>query len=138
MAFNSGSTSVTGSVTTTLSSAAYVQNSATQTNIVKGNAKAGTSITAGTGLLIHTNTVGKTFYITSIVATANAATCFEIRDGTTIAGTLKGSFYVGSLGTGGTQSFSTNFSTPLALTTGLFLDLGTTTTINYLIIGFEA
>jgi len=30
MAFNSGSTSVTGSVTTTLSSAAYVQNSATQ------------------------------------------------------------------------------------------------------------
>lgn len=110
--------------------------SATQT-IVNGRiagGKTGTSCIAGTGLLMYTVTGGKTFYCTSISITGYTAACnFEIRDGTTVAGTLK-------FGSGVAPASNTTtivFPSPMAFTTGVFVDAASTTTIAGQCNGFE-
>jgi hypothetical protein len=97
-----------------------------------GLGKAGTSIAAGTGRLLYTVTGGKKFYCSSIHFSSNAGTGWELRDGTTIAG---------SIVTAGGYSAPTYqdliFPTPIEFTTGIFIDVAATTLMTWTITGWE-
>jgi len=114
----------------------YPSPTASQTTVQKTVAKAGQAITAGTGALLYTVTAGKTLYVTHMNF-GNAATTYEVRDGTTIAGTLALTTY--SQGAGGTDQCTAqmSFPTPLKFTAGVFLDLGATSTIVWGFSGWE-
>jgi microcystin-dependent protein len=100
------------------------------------NTKAGTSITAGTGALLYTVTSGKVFYLThfSFASSNGTATTIELQDSTTIsqpATQLVGSVFTDK------KMVQLTFPTPIRFSHGFFLDLGTTSTVVYNIIGWE-
>ena len=107
--------------------------SSSQTLVRASNGgKAGTAITAGTGVLVYTVTAGKTLYVTGFMLSTNSGTNWELRDGTTIAGTVKasGQNCVGNmpvLPPGCLMSF----------TSGVFLDVTPSATYGWVLVGFE-
>jgi hypothetical protein len=97
--------------------------------------KLGQAIVSGTGALLYTVTGGKTFYLTGISLGSNTGAAFELRDGTTIAGTLQVSGWAPTANsTGGWQ---VNFATPIPFTSGVFIDVGGNVNINGVFTGFE-
>lgn len=107
---------------------------ASQTIISKSNTKAGTSITAGTGLQMHSVTASKTFYMTALsVRGAVTGQSFDVRDSATVSGTPIIAGQCGNNADGWEQTFPT----PIAFTTGAFLDVASTGTMWYSISGFE-
>lgn len=131
---------VAGAIDVTTSSTIPVFAS-TQTPVAIANGKAGTAITSGTGVLVRTNTASKSFYVTSIHLGVVGATnpTFDIRDGTTIAGSLV--YSAGSvLGASHPGPIVLVFPTPIKFTAGIFLDTGNggPHTIVYAFSGFEA
>lgn len=113
--------------------------SASQTLIKTSNGLTGTAVTAGTGSNIRTTTASKTFYLTHIVvlvASAGTGNGFELYD----AGSKTGSpVFVGdsSRAASAASAQSYAFPTPLAFTTGVFLDSEFSTTLRWAISGFE-
>ena len=106
--------------------------SSTQEIIQVSNGKAGTSITAGTGALLHTTTPGKKFYMTSFSAWSSAIWGMEVRNGTTIAGTLAANLR------GLADTLVTiQFPTPLEFDAGVFVDVGGTGAHGYCFSGWE-
>lgn len=119
---------ISGSVTAALPSP-----SATQTIVTKSNGLAGTSITTA-GASAYTVTGGKTFYVTSIsISCSTAGLIWEIRDGTSNAGTLKsaGACLV-------TTTNTLTFPSPIAFSTGVWITANTTQTVHWTINGYEA
>lgn len=111
----------------------FSKGGSSQTLIGTANAKAGTSVTAGTGATLYTVTSGKKLYVTHINISATTATALEIRDGT-ISGTLKiGGVTASSPG----PASDFVFPTPIEFSTAVFVDLGSTQTINWSISGWE-
>lgn len=108
-----------------------------QTQIAKSNTKAGTTITAGTGLLLHTVTGGKTFYLSSMNLTEDGAGGggWDIRDNTAIAGTPI--IAQGMTNQAFPASVNMVFPVPIKFTTGVFLDLEQTGSVFWSIQGFE-
>lgn len=108
----------------------------TKVNVTVAGGKNGTSITAGTGLLLYTVTAGKTFYVSAITlstAAAGGAQGIELRDGTTIAGGLKYSAYIA-----GNSTINTGMpNVPVAFTTGIFADVTATGAYFWDIVGWE-
>lgn len=124
---------ISGSVT-----AALPTPSATQTIRSGGNAtiSTGQSITAGTGIQVMTVTGGKIFYLTGFFYSQNSdanSNPFCLRDGTSVAGTLK---FNGSGANSGLVYYS--FPVPIPFTTGIWLDVAVTKAFNtYGWVGFE-
>jgi hypothetical protein len=107
-----------------------------QVIVSKSSGKSGQAITAGTGILIYTVTGGKTLYVTSMSwGQANDANArrVEYRDGTTIAGTIRGSAVQGA-----NASCVQTFPTPVPFTSGIFLDIDATcNSLNWSFNGWE-
>lgn len=133
MAFNgptSAAVQITGAVSTSVPGTG-----SGQTIVTVANGKAGTSITAGTGALLRTVTASKTYYVTSISLTAvGGGNNIELRDGTTIAGTLKCQMSAAVA----TTTICQTFPVPIAFTAGVFIDTSNTGTVGYCINGYEA
>lgn len=127
-----GNVTVSGSVTTTIAGN-LPSPSGTQTIVSKGNTKTWTAVTAGAGTLLYTVTAGKTFYLTSFTISGSTAQQFEVRDSTTLAGTIR----IGGLAPASTPG-SFVFPIPMAFTSGLFYDCGANHSIGYTICGYEA
>jgi len=100
------------------------------------NTKAGTSITAGTGVLAYTVTANKVYYITSVtLSSSNAtATTVEIQDSTTLS---QPADQIVCCVPADKSSVHLTFPTPIRFSHGVFIDVGTTSTITYLINGWE-
>ena len=112
------------------------QPSSTQTIVTKSNGKSGTSVTAGTGITPTTVTGGKKFYMTSfaIYCQGGAYQSYEVRDGGS-GGTLK---IVGSVSAANNNTQIYTFPTPIEFSTDVWIDVGSTQTIEYCYNGFEA
>ena len=94
--------------------------------------KAGTSITAGTGLKILDVTAGKSFYLTDILVVGDGGNInFVLTEGT-VGGTH---MFAGS-GFQGSPTIA-NLTTPIKFTTALYLDLNATQTCIYSFGGYE-
>lgn len=132
MNYSSGLTTaqIVGSLT---ASSSFSTPGASQTIVTKANGKSGTSVTAGTGTLIHTTTAGKIYYVTSITISCSAAAGIEFRDGTTIAGTVK----VAVQNNTAAQVSCITFTTPVPFSTGVFMDVGSNQVYVWTINGFE-
>lgn len=102
-----------------------------QTIKVIGNGKAGTNVTAGTGALLYTVTAGKTLYVTSLNIQTGILGAAEVRDGTSLSGTLIGAVLGQVTGT------EMSGPVPIAFTSGIFIDVAANQTVYYLIIGWE-
>jgi len=131
---------VAGAIDVTTSSTIPIFAS-TQSPVSIGSGKAGVSITSGTGILVRTNTAGKSFYVTAFYLGVVGATnpTFDIRNGTTIAGTVVWSG--GSLlGASDIGPIVVSLPTPIKFSTGIFLDTGNggPHTIVYAFSGYEA
>lgn len=107
----------------------------TEVRIVTGKAPA--SITAGTGSLLYTVTAGKKFRVTSSKFWTTSATnsAVELRDGTTIAGTVKQNGYI--YGGGGAGPDCQQYLVPVSYSTGVFVDVQNTCNLGYEIVGYE-
>lgn len=105
-----------------------------QTLINKSSTKTVISITAGTGINLHSVTGGKTFYLTQLSFSANNATTFDIRDSASVAGTP---IMCAQVGTAISMPFT--FTIPVKFSTGVWLDVGSTITngATWMISGYE-
>lgn len=102
--------------------------------VCKASGKAGASVTAGTGLLLHTVPKGKTFYVNSVSIAAAASCSFELRDSVTVGG---GTVRISSQLNTGVGVCVITFPTPIIFDDGLFLDVATTQIYNYTFSGYE-
>lgn len=105
----------------------------TQTARVVASAKGGQSVTAGTGFQLMTPSAGVGFNLTSLwLNSNNAAVQFEIRDSTSLSGTILIGGQSGASGNSWTVG-----QVPIRFVNGMFIDVGSNTTINYTIVGWE-
>jgi len=106
----------------------------TISSINKSNTKAGTTCTAGTGLLLYTVTGGgRVFYLTAInVSVTSGAAIFDIRDSTTVAGTP-----ILAWSDASNPSHTLVFPSPIRFGTGVFLDIVSTGTVVWWLTGIE-
>lgn len=103
-----------------------------QTIIAKSSSKDGTSVTAGTGILLHTVTTGKKFYLTGLSLGASIDNGFELNDGG-VAGTLV--YAAVRVANSGVEQ---NFTTPIEFSTDVFLDVSVTNaSVRWALSGWE-
>lgn len=125
--------------------ARYPFNSGTKgihTIINKSNTKSGTSVTAGTGLVLYTVSTSKTFYVTGLSVTTNVANgiFFDIRDSSTPnGGTPIFNAGAGTVGTANLDSTTSvfTFSVPLKFAVAVGLDVNATGSIWWALQGWE-
>jgi len=123
---------VAGSVDTTSS---LPTPSSSQTIKAASTSKSGQAIVAGTGYVLHSVTANKTFYMTSFhIDNGNlASTIFEVRDGAggalKLAGRTGDSIYI--------YPREIVLPTPIAFTSGVFVDTNVNVTAVMCCSGFE-
>lgn len=104
-----------------------------QTIISKSNTKAGSAIVAGTGLLLHTVTATKTFYLSEISFSNTVGGTWDVRDNTAVAGTPK----ICARNDAGTTMTHLIFTVPVAFTSGVFVDVAANGTTIWTLSGWE-
>lgn len=125
-----------GSINVQSSAGGFSVEGSGQTIVSNTNGKAGTAITAGTGVTIRTVTASKDAYITSFSIgqqSATSAVRWELRDGGS-GGTL---IYGGECQQVGSVTSNYVFPTPIKFGTDIWLDISSNETIIWAYSGWE-
>lgn len=111
-----------------------------QVALAKGNAKTGTAIIAGTGLLLYTVSANKTFYLTAMHVETGAAGSGPrgvVYDATSLTGSPILNFMFPSNNVNSVQTVGHTFPTPVAFKNGVFIDVSANDTVYWYIVGWE-